>query len=82
LIQLRCCDRTILNNEIRFDGLAREILAGKSKRDGVEWLRKKENFNYIDRFTDSLRHAPEVYDRVKAYVDMYVTNPEVSKANP
>ena len=70
---------SILNNEIRFDGLAREILAGKSKKEGVEWLRKKENFNYIDRFTDSLRHAPEVYDRVKAYVDMYVTNPEVAK---
>lgn len=70
---------SILNNEIRFDPLAREILAGKSKRDGVEWLRKKENFNYLDRFTDSLRHAPEVYDRVKTYVDMYVTNPQVAK---
>jgi len=70
---------SILNNEIRFDGLAREILAGKSKKEGVDWLRKKENFNYIDRFTDSVRHAPEVYDRVKAYVDMYVTNPEVAK---
>jgi len=63
----------ILNDKLRFDPVARMIMEGKSKKDVVKWLRSgdAEAFAYLDRFSDNLRDAADVYERVKVPVDMY-----------
>jgi len=61
----------ILNDKIKFDPVARLIMQGKSKKEVVAWLRSPEGFEYLDRFSENLRDAPKVYERVKVPLDMY-----------
>lgn len=61
----------ILNDKIRFDPVARMIAENRSPAKVVEYLRSSEGFNYLDRFGAKRSDAPEIYDRVKAFVDQY-----------
>jgi hypothetical protein len=68
----------ILNDKIRFDDVARQILAGKKKSDVVLWLKDPANITYIERFGKELG-ANTVYERVKTVVDTWAPNPELRK---
>lgn len=67
----------ILNDKMRFDPVARMIMEGKNKREVIQWIRKPENFNYLDRFGESAADASAAYSRVKTFVDSYAPSQEL-----
>ena len=67
----------ILNDKMRFDPVARLIMEGKSKQEVIRWLRKPENFNYLDRFGESAADASAAYARVKTFVDSYAPSKQL-----
>jgi len=68
----------ILNDKIRFDDVARQILEGKKKSDILIWLKDPANASYIERFGKDLG-ANVVYERVKTVVDTWAPNAELRK---
>lgn len=69
----------ILNDKIRFDPVARMVLEGRSDATIVNFLKSNEGFSYMDRFGAKRSDAIEIYDRVKAVVDMYAPTPQLKK---
>jgi len=69
----------ILNDKIRFDPVARMIMDNTSDVTIVKWLKSPEGFDYMDRFAAKRSDAPEIYDRVKAVVDMYAPSQAMRK---
>ena len=69
----------ILNDKIRFDPVARMVLEGRSDATIVAFLKSNEGFSYMDRFAAKRSDAIEIYDRVKAVVDMYAPTAQLKK---
>ena len=69
----------VLNDKLRFDDVARQIMEGKSKAEVTTWLKAPENFNYLDRFALRASDAGLVYDRVRAAVDQFAPSIELQK---
>jgi hypothetical protein len=68
----------ILNDKIRFDDVARQILTGKKKSDVVLWMKDPANISYLDRFGTGIS-ANTAYERVKTVVDTWAPNAELRK---
>lgn len=69
----------VLNDKLRYDDVARQIMSGASKKDVVAWLKDPENFQYLDRFGLSTKDSGSVYERVRATVEAFAPSPELQK---
>jgi hypothetical protein len=69
----------VLNDKLRYDDVARQIMSGASKKEVTDWLKAPENFQYLDRFGLTTRDSGTVYERVLATVDAFAPSPELQK---
>jgi hypothetical protein len=69
----------VLNDKLRYDDVARQIMSGATKKEVTDWLKAPENFQYLDRFGLTTRDAGSVYERVLATVDAFAPSPELQR---
>jgi hypothetical protein len=66
-----------LQDILGFDDVARMIMAGKSRKEVVGYLRSKEGFGYMDRMGLRSIDADLQYKKTKQMVDMFAPSKEL-----